>query len=271
VLAFEYGYSSTDPKTMVIWEAQFGDFVNGAQVVIDQFIAAGEQKWGRLSGLTLFLPHGYEGQGPEHSSARPERFLQLCAQHNMFVCAPTSPAQFFHMIRRQMRFTARKPLVVMTPKSLLRHRMSVSTLDDLSKGIFRLVIRDVETPETGKVKRIVMCSGKVYYDLLEKRRELKRDDIALIRVEQLYPFPETDLKQELDRYPNAKRFIWCQEEPMNQGAWFPSQHHMWPLLPKGAKLEYAGRPMLAAPAVGDHKLHVQQLQEFLEQALGGKD
>jgi len=271
VLAFEYGYSTTDPRTMVIWEAQFGDFVNGAQVVIDQFIAAGEQKWGRLSGITMYLPHGYEGQGPEHSSARPERFLQLCAQHNMFVCAPTTPAQFFHMIRRQMHFTARKPLVVMTPKSLLRHRLSVSTLDDLTKGVFRPVIRDGEIADNKAVKRVVMCSGKVYYDLLEKRRELKRDDIAIVRIEQLYPFPETDLKQELDRYPNAKRFIWCQEEPMNQGAWFPSQHHMWSLLPKGAKLEYAGRPMSAAPAVGDHKLHVQQLQEFLEQALGGKD
>jgi 2-oxoglutarate dehydrogenase E1 component len=269
VLAFEYGYSTTDPRTMVIWEAQFGDFVNGAQVVIDQFIAAGEQKWGRLSGLTMFLPHGFEGQGPEHSSARLERFLQLSAQHNMFVCAPTTPAQFFHMIRRQMRFTGRKPLVVMTPKSLLRHRLSVSSLEDLSQGIFRLVIRDAETADTSKVKRIVMCSGKVYFDLAEKRKELKRDDIALIRIEQLYPFPEKDLKQELDRYPNAKRFIWCQEEPMNQGAWFPSQHHMWSLLPKGAKLEYAGRAMSAAPAVGDHKLHVQQLHEFLEQALGG--
>jgi 2-oxoglutarate dehydrogenase E1 component len=271
VLAFEYGYSTTDPRTMVIWEAQFGDFVNGAQVVIDQFIAAGEQKWGRLSGLTMFLPHGFEGQGPEHSSARLERFLQLSAQHNMFVCAPTTPAQFFHMIRRQMRFTGRKPLVVMTPKSLLRHRLSVSSLEDLSKGIFRLVIRDSETEDTKKVKRIVMCSGKVYFDLAEKRKELKRDDIAIIRVEQLYPFPEKDLKQELERYPNARRFIWCQEEPMNQGAWFPSQHHMWSLLPKGCKLEYAGRPMSAAPAVGDHKLHVQQLHEFLEQALGGKD
>jgi 2-oxoglutarate dehydrogenase E1 component len=271
VLAFEYGYSTTDPRTLVIWEGQFGDFVNGAQVVIDQFIAAGEQKWGRLSGLTLFLPHGYEGQGPEHSSARPERFLQLCAQHNMFVCAPTTPAQFFHMIRRQVRFSGRKPLIVMTPKSLLRHRLSVSALEDLSKGIFRLVIRDSETEDTKKVKRVVMCSGKVYFDLAEKRKELKRDDIAIIRVEQLYPFPEQDLKQELERYPNARRFIWCQEEPMNQGAWFPSQHHMWPLLPKGARLEYAGRPMSAAPAVGDHKLHVQQLHEFLEQALGGKD
>ncbi len=270
VLAFEYGYSTTDPKTMVIWEAQFGDFVNGAQVVIDQFIAAGEQKWGRLSGLTLFLPHGYEGQGPEHSSARLERFLQLCAQHNMYVCAPTTPAQFFHMIRRQMHFTARKPLVVMTPKSLLRHRLSVSTLEDLSQGQFRMVIRDAELADTQKVKRVVMCSGKVFFDLLEKRRELKRDDIAILRVEQLYPFPINELKQELERYPNAKRFIWCQEEPMNQGAWFPSQHHMWPLLPKGARLEYAGRPMSAAPAVGDHKLHVQQLQEFLEQALGGQ-
>jgi 2-oxoglutarate dehydrogenase E1 component len=269
VLAFEYGYSTTDPKTMVIWEAQFGDFVNGAQVVVDQFMSAGEQKWGRLSGLTLFLPHGYEGQGPEHSSARLERFLQLCAQHNMFVCAPTSPAQFFHMIRRQMHLPARKPLVVMTPKSLLRHRLSVSTLEDLSMGQFRLVIRDTDTPDTNKVKRVVLCSGKVYYDLYEKRRDLKRDDIAIIRVEQLYPFPEAELKQELDRYPNAKRFIWCQEEPMNQGAWFPTQHHIWPLLPKGQKLEYAGRPMSAAPAVGDPKLHAQQLQQFLEQALGG--
>ena len=270
VLAFEYGYSSTDPKTMVIWEGQFGDFVNGAQVVIDQFIVAGEQKWGRLSGLALFLPHGYEGQGPEHSSARLERFLQLSAQHNMFVCAPTTPAQFYHMIRRQMHFKCRKPLVVMTPKSLLRHRLSVSSLEDLSQGQFRLVIGDTEANDK-KVKRVVMCSGKVYFDLYEKRRELQREDIAVVRVEQLYPFPESQLKQEIDRYPNAKRFIWCQEEPMNQGAWYTSQHHMWPLLPKGAKLEYAGRPMSAAPAVGDPKLHAQQLQEFLEQSLGGKE
>jgi len=270
VVAFEYGYSTTDPKTMVIWEAQFGDFVNGAQVVIDQFMSAGEQKWGRLSGLAMFLPHGYEGQGPEHSSARLERFLQLCAQHNMFVCTPTTPAQFFHMIRRQMHLSVRKPLVVMTPKSLLRHRLSVSTLDDLAKGQFRRVIRDADTPEPNKVKRIVMCSGKVFYDLYEKRRESKREDVALIRIEQLYPFPENELKQELGRYPNAKHFIWCQEEPMNQGAWFPSQHHIWPLLPKGQKLEYAGRPMSAAPAVGDPKLHAQQLQDFLNQAFGGE-
>jgi 2-oxoglutarate dehydrogenase E1 component len=269
VLAFEYGYSTTDPKTMVIWEAQFGDFANGAQVVIDQFMSAGEQKWGRLSGLTLFLPHGYEGQGPEHSSARPERFLQLCAQQNMFVCVPTTPAQFFHMIRRQMHFTARKPLAVMTPKSLLRHRLSVSTLEDLSRGQFRMVIRDIETPDPKRVKRMIMCSGKVYFDLVEKRRELKREDSAILRIEQLYPFPTAELKQELERYPNARRFIWCQEEPMNQGAWFPSQHHMWPLLPKGGKLEYAGRPMSAAPAVGDHHLHAKQLHELLEQALGG--
>ena len=267
VLAFEYGYATADPGTLVIWEAQFGDFANNAQVVIDQFISAGEQKWGRLCGLTLFLPHGYEGQGPEHSSARPERYLQLCAQRNMFVCAPTTPAQFFHLLRRQMLFRCRKPLIVMTPKSLLRHRLAQSTLEDLAQGGFRTVIPETDALDAARVTTVIMCSGKVYYDLSERRRALARTDAAIVRIEQLYPFPQEALGSELKRYPRARRFVWCQEEPKNQGAWFPSQHHLWPLLPKGAALEYAGRPMSAAPAVGDHSLHVRQLHDLLDQAL----
>lgn len=268
VLAFEYGFSTADPKTLVLWEAQFGDFANNAQVVIDQFLSAGEQKWGRLCGLTMLLPHGLEGQGPEHSSARLERYLQLCAQRNWFVCVPTTPAQFFHLLRRQMVGTQRKPLVVMTPKSLLRHRLSVSSLEDLTQSGFREVIGETESLDDKAVTSVVMCSGKVYYDLFEKRQNLKRQDTALIRLEQLYPFPEKALAAELKRYPNAKRFVWCQEEPKNQGAWYPSQHHVWALLPSGAVLEYVGRPLLAAPAVGDPHLHVKQLQEFLNDAFG---
>jgi 2-oxoglutarate dehydrogenase E1 component len=268
VLAFEYGYATADPRTLVIWEAQFGDFANGAQVVIDQFISAGEQKWGRLCGLTLFLPHGLEGQGPEHSSARLERYLQLCAQHNMIVALPTTPAQFFHLLRRQMCMHSRKPLIVMTPKSLLRHRLSVSALEDLTQKNFAPVLGEVDALDEAQVTTIVLCSGKVYYDLLEKRRAAQRADVALLRIEQLYPFPETLLKAQLARYPQARRFVWCQEEPKNQGAWYPSQHHLWRLLPPGVALEYAGRPVAAAPAVGDHHLHVQQLNEFIAQALG---
>jgi 2-oxoglutarate dehydrogenase E1 component len=268
VLAFEYGYATADPKTLVIWEAQFGDFANNAQVVIDQFISAGEQKWGRRCGLALFLPHGLEGQGPEHSSARLERYLQLCAQHNMVVSAPTTPAQFFHLLRRQMHWACRKPLVVMTPKSLLRHRLAVSALEDFSNGGFRELIGEVDAHDPAAIRHVVMCSGKVYYDLLEKRREAQRRDVAVIRVEQLYPFPEEGLRAELARYPAARRFVWCQEEAQNQGAWFPSQHHLWRVLPAGQRLEYAGRPMHAAPAVGSLALHLEQLHALVDQALG---
>ena len=271
VLAFEYGYATADPKTLVVWEAQFGDFANNAQVVIDQFISAGEQKWGRRCGLVLFLPHGMEGQGPEHSSARLERFLQLCAQHNMVVVVPTEPAQFYHLLRRQMRWACRKPLVVMTPKSLLRHRLAVSSLEDLSEGGFRELIGETDEHDPATIRTVVMCSGKVYYDLLEKRREQHRTDVALLRIEQLYPFPEGRLREELAGYPGARRFVWCQEEAQNQGAWFPSQHHLWRTLPAGRRLEYAGRPMHAAPAVGSLALHLEQLHALIDQALGTAD
>lgn len=269
VLGFEYGYSTTDPKTLTIWEAQFGDFANNAQVVIDQFISAGEQKWNRLSGLVMFLPHGLEGQGPEHSSARLERYLQLCAQHNMQVCIPTNAAQIFHLLRRQMLMDCRRPLIVMTPKSLLRHPIASSEFSDLTKGSFRMVIPEVDDLDDKKVKRVILCSGKVYYDLVAKRRTEKRDDIAIIRIEQLYPFPDELTHEQTSRYSNADKFIWCQEEPMNQGAWYSSQHHMRRAIgKKDHYLEYVGRPLLAAPAVGYMALHKEQLEQLLNEALG---
>ncbi len=268
VLAFEYGYATADPKTLTVWEAQFGDFANNAQVVIDQFICSGEQKWNRLCGLTLFLPHGYEGQGPEHSSGRLERYLQLCAQHNMFVCVPTTPAQFFHLLRRQMRWPGRKPLVVLTPKSLLRHRASVSSLEDLTQGHFRPLLYESETLEGAAVKEVILCSGKVYFDLVERRAARARRDVAILRVEQLYPFPEEELKQALQRYPAVTRLAWCQEEPQNKGAWYQIQHHLRHILPAGAALDYAGRPLSASPAVGSYPLHIAQLHALLDQALG---
>ncbi|WP_455235075.1 2-oxoglutarate dehydrogenase E1 component [Thiogranum longum] len=268
VLAFEYGYSTTDPNTLVIWEAQFGDFANNAQVVIDQFISAGEQKWNRLSGLVMLLPHGMEGQGPEHSSARLERYLQLCAEHNMQVCVPTTPAQVFHLLRRQIMLECRKPLIVMTPKSLLRHRLAVSSLEDLTEGEFRPLMPEIDELDIGKVTRIVLCSGKVYYDLLEKRRQEQLEHIAIIRIERLYPFPEVQLRSMLKGYAHAREFIWCQEEPQNQGAWFSSQHHMRAALPEPELLQYAGRPFSAAPAPGYTWLHLKQQHALVAQALG---
>ena len=265
VLAFEYGYTTNDPHSMVIWEAQFGDFVNGAQVVIDQFISSGEQKWGRLSGLTMFLPHGYEGQGPEHSSARLERFLQLCAQHNMQVCVPTTPAQAFHMIRRQMLRPWRAPLIVMTPKSLLRHKDAVNSLEDITDGEFQPVLGDTVV-EPDKVTRLIMCSGKVYYDLAAKRKADDLEETAIVRIEQLYPFPEHLLRSEIERYPNLERAIWCQEEPKNQGSWFQSQHHMRAVLDKGIHLDYAGRAASASPAVGYAAIHAKQQKQLVEDA-----
>ncbi len=269
VMAFEYGFSTTDPNTLCIWEAQFGDFANGAQVVIDQFIAAGEAKWGRVSGLTLLLPHGYEGQGPEHSSARLERFLQLCALENMLVCVPTTPAQAYHMLRRQMRMTTRKPLVVMTPKSLLRHKLAVSTLDELANGEFQHLIPD-NAADPKKVKRVVLCSGKVYYDLLEDQQKRGQDDVALVRIEQLYPFPRPQLAAELKRFGKATDVVWCQEEPQNQGAWYQIRHHLNACLGEKQSLHYAGRPRSPSPAAGHFAEHVEEQLKLVADALVNK-
>ena len=265
VMAFEYGYSTTDPNTLCIWEGQFGDFANGAQVVIDQFVASGAAKWGRLSGLVLLLPHGYEGQGPEHSSARLERFLQLCALENMLVCVPSTPAQAFHMLRRQLCMTTRKPLVVMSPKSLLRHKLAVSSLDELANGEFQHVIGDAGA-DPKKVKRVVLCSGKVYYDLLEDQHKRGQDDVALIRIEQLYPFPRALLATELKKFGKAAEVVWCQEEPQNQGAWYQIQHHLRACLQPKQVLGYAGRPRSPSPAVGHMADHLHELQQLLADA-----
>jgi 2-oxoglutarate dehydrogenase E1 component len=267
VMAFEYGYATTEPRTLVVWEGQFGDFANGAQVVIDQFISSGEAKWGRLCGLTLFLPHGYEGQGPEHSSARLERFLQLCAEHNIQICIPSTPAQMFHMIRRQMMRAYRKPLIVMTPKSLLRHKFSVSPLAELSTGGFQLLISDDAKLDVASVRRIVFCSGKVYYDLAEARQVNNVSDTAVTRIEQLYPFPAEQYAAEIAAYPNATDIVWCQEEPENQGAWYQIRHRLQEALADNQQLYYAGRPGAAAPASGVFKLHLQQQQALVDAAL----
>jgi 2-oxoglutarate dehydrogenase E1 component len=266
VMAFEYGYATADPMTLDIWEAQFGDFANGAQVVIDQFLSSGEAKWNRLCGLSLFLPHGYEGQGPEHSSARLERFLQMCAHDNMIVCAPTTPAQDFHMIRRQMRMTTRKPLVVMTPKSLLRHKLAVSTLDELSNGEFQKLIPDT-TATAKKVKRVVVCAGKVYYDLFEEVQKQGIKDVALVRTEQLYPFPRAELTAELKRHASATEVVWCQEEPQNQGAWYQIHHHLRACLQPGQMLDYAGRARSPSPAAGHLAEHVAEQTQLVADAL----
>jgi 2-oxoglutarate dehydrogenase E1 component len=265
VLAFEYGYATADPDTLVVWEAQFGDFANGAQVVIDQFIASGEAKWGRQCGLTLLLPHGFEGQGPEHSSARLERFLQLCAQDNIQVCVPTLPAQMFHLLRRQIVRPLRKPLVIMSPKSLLRHPASTSSLADLASGAFLPVIDDPLAPR--QAKRVVACSGRVWFDLESAREARGLDDVALVRVEQLYPFPEAEFRAALDAYPQAATFVWAQEEPMNQGAWYQTLHHLNHCAPDGKRFHYAGRPSAAAPASGYLSRHRAELETLLTDAL----
>jgi len=267
VLGFEYGFSTTEPNSLNIWEAQFGDFANGAQVIIDQFISSGEAKWGRLCGLTLMLPHGYEGQGPEHSSARLERFLQLCAEQNMQVCVPSTPAQMFHMLRRQMKQGFRKPLIIMTPKSLLRHKLSVSQLEDLTQGSFRTVIDEVDDLQASKVTRVVFCSGKVYFDLLDSRRGDGLHNIAVVRVEQLYPFPADEYAAIIKKYPNAKEIVWCQEEPQNQGAWYQIRHRLQESLSKDHQLLYAGRAPAAAPATGIAQMHQEQQQALVDAAL----
>lgn len=268
ILAFEYGFSAYDPTALVLWEAQFGDFANGAQVVIDQFISSGEQKWGRLCGLVMLLPHGYEGQGPEHSSARLERYMQLCAEQNIQVCTPTTPAQIFHLLRRQIVRPFRKPLIVMTPKSLLRHKLAVSPLEDLSVGKFHTVIPEIDTLDPKQVTRVIMCAGKVYYDLLQKRRDAGLNHVAIIRIEQLYPFPKRSLMDILQAYAHVKDIVWCQEEPQNQGAWFASQHHLLNCLSDSQTLKYAGRGFAAAPAAGSAKVHAQQQEELVKDALG---
>ncbi|NDH08969.1 MAG: 2-oxoglutarate dehydrogenase E1 component [Gammaproteobacteria bacterium] len=266
VLAFEYGYAASEPDALVIWEAQFGDFANGAQVVIDQFISSGEQKWGRLCGLVMLLPHGYEGQGPEHSSARLERFMQLCAQQNIQVCVPSTPAQIFHLLRRQMIRPYRKPLIVMTPKSLLRHKMAVSSVNDLVNGKWLNVIDEQQLSNKSNIEKMILCCGKVYYDLLQAREEYQIHHTAIVRIEQLYPFPEDELKAILAQYPNLKELVWCQEEPQNQGAWFTSQHHMLACLKPSQTLTYAGRAFAAAPAVGSPYLHAKEQAEFIAAA-----
>jgi 2-oxoglutarate dehydrogenase E1 component len=269
VLGFEYGYASAEPNTLVIWEAQFGDFANGAQVVIDQFIASGEVKWGRANGITLMLPHGYEGQGPEHSSARLERFMQLAADNNMQIVQPTSASQIFHVLRRQMVRMFRKPLVLMTPKSLLRAKDAGSPLSDFTKGEFKTVIGEVSAEvNVDKVKRVIACSGKIYYDLVKARAERRNPDVAIMRVEQLYPFPHKAFANEMKKYPNVTDVVWCQDEPQNQGAWFFVQHYIHENMVDGQKLGYAGRPASASPAVGYAHLHQEQLKALLEQAFG---
>ncbi|MDQ9171091.1 2-oxoglutarate dehydrogenase E1 component [Oxalobacteraceae bacterium R-40] len=267
VLAFEYGYSTAEPNTLTIWEAQFGDFANGAQVVIDQFISSGEVKWGRASGLVMMLPHGYEGQGPEHSSARIERYLQLCADHNMQVVQPTSASQIFHLLRRQMIRPFRKPLVIMTPKSLLRNKEASSPISELAKGSFQTVIGEADQNiDPKKVKRILACSGRVYYDLLTARKERTQSDVAIFRIEQLYPFPHKAFAAELKKYPNVTEMVWVQDEPQNQGAWFQIQHNILENLADGQKLAYAGRPASASPAVGYYDKHYAQQKALIETA-----
>jgi 2-oxoglutarate dehydrogenase E1 component len=268
VLGFEYGYASNDPNTLVIWEAQFGDFANGAQVVIDQFIASGEVKWGRVNGLTLMLPHGYEGQGPEHSSARLERFMQLAADTNMQIVQPTTASQIFHVLRRQMVRNLRKPLIIFTPKSLLRNKDATSPLSEFTKGGFQTVIPENKALKADKVKRVLICSGKVYYDLVKKREELDADDTAILRAEQLYPFPHKAFATELKKYPNATELVWTQDEPQNQGAWFFVQHYIHENMTEGQRLSYSGRAASASPAVGYSHLHQEQQKALVDGAFG---
>ncbi len=267
VLAFEYGYATAEPRTLTIWEAQFGDFANGAQVVIDQFISSGEQKWGRMCGLVMLLPHGYEGQGPEHSSARLERYLQLCAEQNMQVCVPSTPAQVYHMLRRQALRGMRRPLVVMSPKSLLRHPLAVSSMDELANGTFLPAIGEIDQADPQAVKRVVLCSGKVYYDLLEQRRKNEQKMSLSFVSSSSIRSRIRRCREALKAYAHVHDFVWCQEEPLNQGAWYCSQHHFREVIPFGASLRYAGRPASASPAVGYMSVHQKQQQDLVNDAL----
>ncbi len=266
VLGFEYGFATAEPNCLTIWEGQFGDFANGAQVVIDQFITSGEAKWGRLCGLVMLLPHGYEGQGPEHSSGRIERYLQLCADYNIQVCVPSTSAQIFHLLRRQMIRPLRKPLIVFTPKSLLRSKDAASPMSDFTKGYFQAIIPEVDALEASKVRRIIACSGKVYFDLLKARRERAIADIAIIRLEQLYPFAHADFAAQIAAYPNATEVVWCQEEPGNQGAWHRIQHYLLRHMRKGMRLGYALRPSSASPAAGYLAVHNEQQKAVIDAA-----
>jgi 2-oxoglutarate dehydrogenase E1 component len=266
VLAYEYGYATAEPDSLVIWEAQFGDFANGAQVVIDQFITSGEAKWGRLCGLVMLLPHGYEGQGAEHSSGRIERYLQLCADYNIQVCIPSTSAQMFHLLRRQMLRPYRKPLIVFTPKSLLRSKDAASPLEQLVEGMFQPVIGEAELTDATKVRRVIVCSGKIYYELLKSRRERNIQDMAIIRLEQLYPFPHKDFEAQINAYPNATEVLWCQEEPGNQGAWHRIQHYLLRHMRADMHLAYALRPSSAAPAAGYLSVHNEQQKTVIDAA-----
>ncbi len=270
VLGFEYGYATAEPETLTVWEAQFGDFANGAQVVIDQFIASAGSKWGLLCGLTLFLPHGYEGQGPEHSSARLERWMQLCAERNIQICVPTTPAQMFHLLRRQMLRPYRRPLVVFTPKSLLRNPLAASSLEAFTSGRFQTVIGERELTDLDKIDQVVMCTGKIYYELLEARRARRIEHVALVRIEQLYPFPRADFDAMVESFPNAHTFVWCQEEPQNQGAWDQIKHRFGRMVKKGKWVFYVGRKAAAAPATGHYKVHVEEQQKIIDDALAGR-
>ncbi len=270
VLGFEYGHATAEPATLTIWEAQFGDFANGAQVVIDQFIASAGAKWGLLCGLTLFLPHGYEGQGPEHSSARIERYMQLCAEQNIQVCIPSTPAQMFHLLRRQMLRPYRRPLVVMTPKSLLRNPMATSALNAFTEGRFQPVIGERHLTDLEAVEQVIMCTGKIYYELLEARQARKLENIAIVRIEQLYPFPRADFDAMTESFPHAHTFVWCQEEPQNQGAWDQIKHRFSKLVKAGKWVFYVGRPSAAAPATGHYKVHVEEQQKIIDDALSGR-
>ena len=278
VLGFEYGYSLAEPNALVLWEAQFGDFANGAQVIIDQFISSGEAKWLRMSGLVMLLPHGYEGQGPEHSSARLERYLQLCAEDNMQVANVSTPANYFHILRRQLHRNFRKPLILMTPKSLLRHKKCVSALDDMAVGsTFHRVLWDDEDVRLGghlaepkKIRRVVLCAGKVYYDLLEAREAAGIKDVYILRLEQFFPFPESALKAVLEKFAHAE-MIWCQEEPHNMGAWgFIApfiENVLGQIDAKHKKLSYIGRKASASTAAGIMKRHLAERDRFLADAL----
>jgi len=270
VLGYEYGYATAEPNTLTLWEAQFGDFANGAQVVIDQFITSGGEKWGLLCGLVMLLPHGYEGQGAEHSSARLERYLRLCANHNIQVCSPTTPAQIFHLLRRQMIRPFRAPLIVMSPKSMLRHRLATSTKQAFLEGSFLPIIDEIDNLDPESVHRMILCSGKVYYELLEARRSRGLSNVAIIRLEQLYPFPKEEFNEITDNYPNVEEYIWCQEEPQNQGAWDQIKHRFHGVIKSGKQLMYVGRPTAAAPAVGYRPVHLQQQEALIDEALNGR-